>query len=246
MIRKTSSPAIVPASLVAWRCESLKYAGTVITACVTFSPSLASASVLSFCRIMAEISGGLYSRPPSTTRTSPLEARVILYGTLFMVRWTSGSSYLRPMRRLMEKTVFSGLVIACRRATWPTRRSPLLVMATTEGVRPEPSLFSSTVGSPASMTATTELVVPRSMPITFAITSRFLPFIFYLRAAYSAPRFILQMFDFFQFIVPTLRGRARADERSGTYARDSPLQPQRRRDPHHRVYAGRADRSACR
>ena len=33
----------------------------------------------------------------------------------------------------------------------------------------EPSLLSNTVGSPASMTATTELVVPRSIPITLAI-----------------------------------------------------------------------------
>src|SRR6266704_3403071 len=95
---------------------------------------------------------------------------------VFTMRWTSGSSYLRPMRRLMEKIVFSGLVTACRFATWPTRRSPLLVIATTEGVRREPSLFSRTVGSPPSMTAITELVVPRSMPITFAIASRFLPF----------------------------------------------------------------------
>ncbi len=38
MMRITSSPAILPASLVACRCASLKYAGTVITACVTFSP----------------------------------------------------------------------------------------------------------------------------------------------------------------------------------------------------------------
>jgi len=31
------------------------------------------------------------------------------------------------MKRLMEKMVFSGLVMAWRLATWPTRRSPLLV-----------------------------------------------------------------------------------------------------------------------
>jgi hypothetical protein len=30
------------------------------------------------------------------------------------------------MKRLIEKTVLAGLVIACRFATWPTRRSPLL------------------------------------------------------------------------------------------------------------------------
>ena len=38
------------------------------------------------------------------------------------------------MKRLIEKMVFSGLVTACRLATWPTRRSPSLAMATTEGV----------------------------------------------------------------------------------------------------------------
>ena len=38
IMRITSSPAILPASLVAWRWLSVKYAGTVITAWVTFSP----------------------------------------------------------------------------------------------------------------------------------------------------------------------------------------------------------------
>src|SRR5580692_13081427 len=65
----------------------------------------------------------------------------------------------------MEYTVFSGLVIACRLATWPTRRSPLLVIATTEGVVRAPSWLGITVGSPPCITATTELVVPRSIPI---------------------------------------------------------------------------------
>src|SRR3972149_5540016 len=53
------------------------------------------------------------------------------------------------MNRLIEDTVFSGFVIACRFATWPTRISPSFV-------------------NPATP-ATTELVVPRSMPITFAM-----------------------------------------------------------------------------
>src|SRR5438093_1534755 len=73
------------------------------------------------------------------------------------------------MNRLIENTVFSGLTAACRRASWPTRRSPDLVKATTEGVVRPPSAFGMTTGSPASMTATTELVVPRSMPTVFAI-----------------------------------------------------------------------------
>jgi hypothetical protein len=38
MIRSTFSPAIWPASLVACRCASLKYAGTVITASMMVSP----------------------------------------------------------------------------------------------------------------------------------------------------------------------------------------------------------------
>ena len=38
------------------------------------------------------------------------------------------------MNRLIENTVFSGFVTACRFATCPTSRSPDLVKATTEGV----------------------------------------------------------------------------------------------------------------
>ena len=70
------------------------------------------------------------------------------------------------MNRLIEKTVFSGFVTAWRLATWPTRISPSLVNATTEGVSRLPSWLGMTTGLPPSITATTELVVPRSMPIT--------------------------------------------------------------------------------
>src|SRR5579864_825142 len=73
------------------------------------------------------------------------------------------------MKRLIEKTVFSGLVTAWRFATWPTSRSPVLVNATTDGVRRPPSGLVITTGSPPSMTATTELVVPRSIPIILLI-----------------------------------------------------------------------------
>src|SRR5215831_18736050 len=62
--------------------------------------------------------------------------------------------------------VFCGLVMAWRRAIWPTRRWPSFVNATTEGVVRPPSSLAITLGSPPSMTATTELVVPRSMPMT--------------------------------------------------------------------------------
>src|SRR4051812_25221098 len=73
------------------------------------------------------------------------------------------------MKRLMEETVLSGLVTAWRRANRPTNRSPFGVTATTEGVSRSPSAFGMTVGSPPSMVAMTELVVPRSIPIVRAI-----------------------------------------------------------------------------
>src|SRR6266513_2916337 len=73
------------------------------------------------------------------------------------------------MKRLMEKTVFSGLVTAWRLATVPTRRSPDWVNATTDGVVRPPSAFSITVGSPPSSTAMHEFVVPRSIPMVLAI-----------------------------------------------------------------------------
>src|SRR5919199_3986233 len=79
------------------------------------------------------------------------------------------SASLRPMKRLIEKTVFVGLVTACRLATVPTRRSPPCVKATTDGVVRPPSAFSMTVGSPPSRTAMHEFVVPRSMPMVLAM-----------------------------------------------------------------------------
>src|SRR5512141_2667144 len=62
--------------------------------------------------------------------------------------------------------VRSGLVTAWRLAGWPTSRSPSSVNATIEGVVRMPSAFSMTFGVLPSMTATHELVVPRSMPMT--------------------------------------------------------------------------------
>ena len=69
------------------------------------------------------------------------------------------------MKRLIEYTVFSGFVTAWRFATWPTSRSPVFVKPTTEGVVRPPSWFGMTTGCPPSMTATTEFVVPRSIPM---------------------------------------------------------------------------------
>src|SRR6187399_1958751 len=74
-----------------------------------------------------------------------------------------------PMWRLTERIVRSTLVTAWRLATSPTRTSPDLAKATTDGVVRAPSAFAMTVGSPPSRTATTEFVVPRSMPTARAM-----------------------------------------------------------------------------
>jgi len=62
MIFETSSPAILPASMVAYFCDSLKYAGTVITAFFTTDPGPRnfSADYLRFARIKADICSGVY------------------------------------------------------------------------------------------------------------------------------------------------------------------------------------------
>src|SRR2546421_9301520 len=90
-----------------------------------------------------------------------------LYGTIVISSETSPN--LRPMKRLMEKIVFSGLVTCWRFAGTPTSRSPPCVKATTDGVVRPPSRFGITVGSPPSSTAMQELVVPRSIPIVLAM-----------------------------------------------------------------------------
>jgi hypothetical protein len=121
--------------------------------------------------MIALISGGLnvLSALGIFTWTRPLASWSTSYGTSFSSSWTS--ECFRPMKRLMENTVFSGFVIACRRATCPTRRSPSLVKATTDGVVRPPSELGITTGSPPSMTATTEFVVPRSIPMTLPMCS---------------------------------------------------------------------------
>ena len=157
----------MPASFVASRWALLKYAGTVITASVTGSPRNASASARSFWRIIALISGGAYCLPSTETRASPLAPCSTAYGTIVISSETS--SHLRPMKRLMEKIVFSGFVTCWRRAGAPTSRCPSFVNATTDGVVRPPSAFGMTVGSPPSRTAIQEFVVPRSMPIVLAM-----------------------------------------------------------------------------
>src|SRR2546430_2759471 len=73
------------------------------------------------------------------------------------------------MKRLMEYTVFSGLMMAWRLAIWPTRISPPLANPTIDGQRLPPSAVGMTTGLPDCTAATTELVVPKSMPTILAI-----------------------------------------------------------------------------
>jgi hypothetical protein len=58
MIRRQFRPAIEAASLVACRCASLKYAGTVTTASVTFLPVKDSATYFILVSTIEEISSG--------------------------------------------------------------------------------------------------------------------------------------------------------------------------------------------
>ena len=76
-----------------------------------------------------------------------------------------------PMWRLTDRMVRSGLVMAWRFATSPTRTSPDLAKPTTDGVVRPPSALGMTTGSPPSSTETTELVVPRSIPTALAMVS---------------------------------------------------------------------------
>src|SRR3954469_16816647 len=78
--------------------------------------------------------------------------------------------------------------MACRRATWPTRISPSLLKPTTDGVIRLPSSFSITLGSRPSMIATTELVVPRSMPMIFFAIFSLSPENFFAAASRVLPR----------------------------------------------------------
>ena len=73
------------------------------------------------------------------------------------------------MKRLIEEIVFCGFVTDCRLAGAPTSRWSSFANATTDGVVRPPSAFGITVGSPASSTAMHEFVVPRSIPIVFAM-----------------------------------------------------------------------------
>ena len=62
----------------------------------------------------------------------------------------------------------------CLLAGVPTTLCPSSVKATTEGVVLKPSAFSMTLGVLPSMTATQELVVPKSIPTIYSDLETFL------------------------------------------------------------------------
>mmetsp|Transcript_33364 Transcript_33364/g.53785 ORF Transcript_33364/g.53785 Transcript_33364/m.53785 type:complete len:218 (+) Transcript_33364:1077-1730(+) len=130
MTRTTSSPAMVPAAMVAFRWASLKYAGTVTTArwmsvrprrawAMRFiSPSTAAlissgARSLTFPSSSNSISGCLSS--PSTK----------INGRRLLSFWTASSVIFCPKIRFTSKKVFRTFFAAWTLARSPTRRSPV-------------------------------------------------------------------------------------------------------------------------
>ena len=79
-----------------------------------------------------------------------------------MVLTTSGSSMRRPIRRLILKIVLVELRIIWRLAKSPTN---FLTGSTIEGIVLRPSEERITLAVPPSITATQELVVPKSIPM---------------------------------------------------------------------------------
>jgi hypothetical protein len=102
----------------------------------------------------------------NSIRHSPAFPFTTLKGTFFISSCTS-SNFL-PINLLAENIVPAGLVIACLLAGVPTIIFQSL-LATIEGVVLFHSAFGITFASPASMKATQELVVPKSIQIIFHI-----------------------------------------------------------------------------
>jgi len=110
MILSTFNPEIVPASLVDDLYESLKYAGTVMTAFLISFPKKDSAIFFILVNTIAEISSGwnfLNSYPFFTTIIGLLFSPFsTLKGQSFISFYTVGSSNFLPISLLASKTVF--------------------------------------------------------------------------------------------------------------------------------------------
>src|SRR3989338_2638505 len=103
---------------------------------------------------------------------------LISYGSHSLSFLTPESLHFRPIRRFTEKIVFFGFVMPCRLASKPTNLSFDFESPATDGVVRLPSLFSTIFGSPPSITAVAELVVPKSIPKIFDISLFFI--VYYL------------------------------------------------------------------
>src|SRR5712692_998617 len=130
-------------------------------------PSCSAARTFKARRISAETSTGVTARPRTSNRTVPLSPSAKRYGDS---RRVSGSAEVFPMKRLTLTMVSRGASAASLRAARPTIGALSPVYATTLGSSVEPSSTGSALGLPAPVsgsgrtTATSEFVVPRSMP----------------------------------------------------------------------------------
>src|SRR5437899_2477986 len=130
-------------------------------------PSCSSARAFRARRISAETSTGVTARPRTSKRSVPLSPSANWYGDS---RRVSGSAEVFPMNRFTLTMVSRGASAANRRAARPTIGVLPPVYETTLGSSVDPSSTGSARGLPAPLsgsgrtTATSELVVPRSMP----------------------------------------------------------------------------------
>ena len=167
IIRKIFKPAIAPASFVAWRCESLKYAGTVTTASFTDLPRNASPISFIFVRIIEDTSSAENCLVSPLWDTSIIGlsflSGVILYDNSSLSFFTCSSEYFRPIKRFASYTVFSGF-----NAAWFLAASPISlsvsVNATYDGVVLFPWSLATISHLPFCHTPTHEYVVPKSIP----------------------------------------------------------------------------------
>ena len=111
--RSTFNPAIRAASLVAWRCESSKYAGTVTTAPKSSPPRLSSARARSAWRISADTCTGERSPAAVSIPTMP-GASTNRYGS---APYLATSATPRPMNRFTDAMVLAGSSAACASAS---------------------------------------------------------------------------------------------------------------------------------
>uniref|UniRef100_A0A182ULX2 Uncharacterized protein n=1 Tax=Anopheles merus TaxID=30066 RepID=A0A182ULX2_ANOME len=103
MMRSTFNPAIAPASFVACRWLSLKYAGTVMTAFFTECPRYASAVSFILVSTIEDTSSGkndFFSPLYSTCSFGLPPSLITSNGQCFMSACTVASSNLRPIKRL--------------------------------------------------------------------------------------------------------------------------------------------------